>query len=681
MRRVSSRQRLVSWDAFDATATRGGEGDNNSDLSDSSDYEYSCSDAAVTTANEVEMLVMAAKMMHTATRTGSFSLDHNININDDDSSDTSSVRDLSLLNSVITEEPRAALAAQLPARHKKRGRRKHHGPPAVVPSFAWEIASTENNAAAAAAAASACSLEDLVDDVQLQICSFLDLVSLRSVLGLNHKYRTLVLSPEATADIWMPQLQKRWPMTKLNLKSDDDTTTTTTTNCIMGRRRLLVDAYSLPTATSNNANHDTSAVNVPLLLSMTPGKLPTEVDQTLLDHPRNNSNHPNNSNTRNTRGGGALGSRRSSMTRRITQQLMRAPRSSTKLEVYHQPSSSSSANASSNSPPLVRYTGPIGSGDRCIRANFPLPRPIRKSNSTTTWRMMNMNKPKFLLNAHPSPAEGVQSAQSGSGASSLFDLICQGARAVSRRGMVDWRPFVAPHWQADGTLDVTPALVAYYEVDILEPPAKEDDNDDDDSVTSTPPVTTRTTTRHPSECVAVGIATESFHVHTRMPGWDSLSFGYHGDDGGIFHSSGGMVERFGPTFGAGDTIGCGIDYVAQGIFFTLNGKFLGYGWKNIGVEFLHNDLYPVVGIDTNAPISLNMGTSRPFQYDLSEFHQKHANLIAPQYQFSTKSSQRGASNSSGGAAATTTSHRSLGSRSSSSGSLASRLSRRSTSKR
>jgi hypothetical protein len=611
MRRVSSRQRLVSWDAFDATTGDG------SDLSDS-DYSDINLDSNPRPAVRVVAVEECVRIMSKLHSTGVTAGSHHDSV-DSCYSETSSVLDSSRHCSA-TEQTQTAppTTRTTPQRRKKRGRRKHHGPAVhVIPSYAWEVPNPE------------AALERLVQDVQLHICSFLDTSSLRSVLCLNRKYRALVLSAEATTDIWMPHFHKRWPMMNNNINT-----------------ALLGDAYSLPTATGNEANG--SLVNLPLLLSMTPEKLPTEVDETLLDDPRNH--HHSSTSTR----ASLLRSRRSA--RRISQQLIGAPRS-TKLEVY-QPNNN---NAGSSSP-LIRYTGPIGSGDRCIRANHPLPRPIRK---TCTWR--TSMKPKFLLNAHPSPADGVHSALNGS----LFDLLCQGARAVSRTGMADWRPFVAPHWQTDGTLDVTPSLVAYYEVDILERPQEtsSDDDDDDDSVAAPLPGTRPPS--HTSECVAVGIATESFHVHTRMPGWDSRSFGYHGDDGGIFHSSGGMVERFGPTFGVGDTIGCGIDYVAQGIFFTLNGKFLGYGWKNIGVEFLHNDLYPVVGIDTNAPISLNMGTTRPFKYDMSEFHQQHAKLIRPQYQFSTKQRSSSRSTRSVGLSRTSSSGSSSDS---SSGSISSRKS-------
>jgi hypothetical protein len=164
-------------------------------------------------------------------------------------------------------------------------------------------------------------------------------------------------------------------------------------------------------------------------------------------------------------------------------------------------------------------------------------------------------------------------------------------------------------------------MVAYFEVSITEDKRTEPES----------PSPLRSEEKR--ECVAVGIATESFSYKTKMPGWDSQSFGYHGDDGGTFHASGGMVERFGPCFGSGDTVGCGIDYISRGIFFTLNGNFLGYGWKQIDVEFLENNLYGVVGIDTNDPVSVNYGDS-PFQFDLTNFTMKHEGLISPHYQHS-----------------------------------------------
>ena len=48
------------------------------------------------------------------------------------------------------------------------------------------------------------------------------------------------------------------------------------------------------------------------------------------------------------------------------------------------------------------------------------------------------------------------------------------------------------------------------------------------------------------------------------------SYGYHGDDGNKFFN--GENDSYGPTFSAGDIVGCGYNTVKQEIFFTKNGK-------------------------------------------------------------------------------------------------------------
>jgi hypothetical protein len=51
------------------------------------------------------------------------------------------------------------------------------------------------------------------------------------------------------------------------------------------------------------------------------------------------------------------------------------------------------------------------------------------------------------------------------------------------------------------------------------------------------------------------------------------SYGYHSD--GKKYTDGTKGENYGPTFSTGDTVGCGINYDKQEIFFTLNGHYLG----------------------------------------------------------------------------------------------------------
>ncbi|CAD6190931.1 unnamed protein product [Caenorhabditis auriculariae] len=103
----------------------------------------------------------------------------------------------------------------------------------------------------------------------------------------------------------------------------------------------------------------------------------------------------------------------------------------------------------------------------------------------------------------------------------------------------------------------------------------------------------------------------------RMPGWDRNSFGYHGDDGHFFSSSGNGVE-YGPSFGTGDVVGCGLNSHARSVFFTKNGKNLGIATvcsKNV------SGFFPTVGLQMpDVIIEANFG-HKEFAYDIDS-HRK-----------------------------------------------------------
>ena len=554
MRRVSSRQRLVSWDAFDATAND----DSSSELTDEYDdldrTEASRSDSEPSNQNAIVSSASGGEMHSTPHR------------------------------------------RKRDRRFKYFGGRKNHGPSAakstVLPDEASSLSSSSPQLASATVVpykswelGCPFQVEDLVDDVQVCILSFLDTESLRHVMSTNRNYRRILLSSE-THHIWLKLCKQQWSCLKNKLAK--------------GGRPKLVDQVGIPTAAGRFVEHST---NLPLLLSMAPAaELPSSIDTSLINRPVRHRRWRSSNNN--------------------------------ELKLYDDKETGAL---------LVRFTGDVGTGDRCIRANNPMPRPVTL-NREVHWARL----PK-----------GIVKASTGDDHShSLFDLLCRGAKAVAG-GSKTLRPFVAPHIDKDGSIHISPRMVSYYEVSIKDP--IESDNDDDETPIPSPFSSRR---RQVSDCVAVGLASGSFHLQSRMPGWCSSSWGFHGDDGGyvylihvklkfsnylyplnltylppllshefrIFHSSGAMVRQFGPRFGSGDTVGCGIDYTVQGIFFTLNGTFLGYGWTGVDCTVLQNDLYPVVGIDTRSPIECNFG-SKPFSFDLTSFLIQHKDDVKQLYEW------------------------------------------------
>ncbi|CAL1533620.1 unnamed protein product [Lymnaea stagnalis] len=73
--------------------------------------------------------------------------------------------------------------------------------------------------------------------------------------------------------------------------------------------------------------------------------------------------------------------------------------------------------------------------------------------------------------------------------------------------------------------------------------------------------------------MGIGLSAQGVNMN-RLPGWDKQSYGYHGDDGNSFCSSG-AGQSYGPTFTTGDTIGCCVNLIDHTCFYTKNGVSLG----------------------------------------------------------------------------------------------------------
>jgi len=115
--------------------------------------------------------------------------------------------------------------------------------------------------------------------------------------------------------------------------------------------------------------------------------------------------------------------------------------------------------------------------------------------------------------------------------------------------------------------------------------------------------------------IGIGFTDEDFKNY-RQPGWESNSYGYHGDDGALFHDGFTVDINFGPTFSTNDIVGAGIDHLKQNIFFTKNGKLEGHCIPNE----VRNTLYPTIGLHSRGEkVEVNFGQEK-FEYnvDLNE---------------------------------------------------------------
>ncbi|CAN0105752.1 unnamed protein product [Ectocarpus sp. 4 AP-2014] len=345
---------------------------------------------------------------------------------------------------------------------------------------------------------------------------------------------------------------------------------------------------------------------------------------------------------------------------------------STATEEGQRPRSLSSSSSSGDVALQVEFRGGLGVGNRCVRADLPLPSTVLRERTgagarsslarhleTSPLALFRWLLAKMAATASggagagggsgagraspASPASAVhpglvgdhhfqhdaQQQQAGGGAFAAPGAMLQaglGQDAAATTGERRRRASSLPSGGPDaagapgggqhgekpklprvlcfpvalerGVVDVTPRLASYFEVTIIAP---------------------RLDAPHPiPDCIAVGVSESRFPLKGKMPGWDSRSYGYHSDDGGAFHDAGSMLFKCGPSFGAGDVVGCGLDYSVGGdaadLFFTLNGELLNGG--SAAFRGVRGTFYPTVGVDSACPVRINLG-GEPFRFDLA----------------------------------------------------------------
>jgi len=123
---------------------------------------------------------------------------------------------------------------------------------------------------------------------------------------------------------------------------------------------------------------------------------------------------------------------------------------------------------------------------------------------------------------------------------------------------------------------------------------------------------------------AVGFILHRFSILNHMAGWDKGTFGYHSDDGCIFHNNKGSYfscvgRPYGPPYQRqGDVIGCGYNCTTQEIFFTHNGKYLSVAFKIKGTV-TSEDIQPLITLhEPSCLLSINLG-NQPFQFPLHSY--------------------------------------------------------------
>ncbi|XP_041760361.1 ran-binding protein 9 isoform X1 [Coregonus clupeaformis] len=123
--------------------------------------------------------------------------------------------------------------------------------------------------------------------------------------------------------------------------------------------------------------------------------------------------------------------------------------------------------------------------------------------------------------------------------------------------------------------------------------------------------------------MGIGLSAQGVNMN-RLPGWDKHSYGYHGDDGHSFCSSG-TGQPYGPTFTTGDVIGCCVNLINNTCFYTKNGHSLGIAFIDLPLN-----MYPTVGLQTPGEVVDSNFGQHPFVFDIDDYMREWRTKIQAQ---------------------------------------------------
>ncbi|KAL3126047.1 hypothetical protein niasHT_003644 [Heterodera trifolii] len=115
----------------------------------------------------------------------------------------------------------------------------------------------------------------------------------------------------------------------------------------------------------------------------------------------------------------------------------------------------------------------------------------------------------------------------------------------------------------------------------------------------------------------IGLSTKEMPLADECPGYYDISYGYVNYGSVRSKNANGnkvIISDNVPSFGTGDVIGCGLNWVTRQVFFTNNGQRMNI--TNLYVDEETADFYPTVSIVSHGDaVEANFGPN--FQYELS----------------------------------------------------------------